>query len=130
MTADELYPYPAERDMYDRVRYPRHAHYIGCHFCADFDRRAKEAALAAALNNGDQSWQRRAMLWVEAKDPGHQFTADDLVGDLGVPEWISTNAIGALFNKMAKGGTIIPVGYTNARRLSSHSRVLRIWQRT
>lgn len=122
--------YPAERDQFDKTRIPNHAHYIGCHFCANFEQRAKEAAIAAAWDNTDQTWQRKALIWIEAKGTGDQFTADDLVGEIGVPEWISTNAIGALFNKTARAGTIKAVGYTNAKRLSSHSRVLRIWQRS
>lgn len=112
-------------------RCTQHAHTgTSCIFCTQFEEHAKEAAIAAAWSNTDKDWATKATTWIHARPDGYQFTADDLISDIGLPEWISTNAIGALFSKMAKQHVITAIGYTRATRMSSHGRVLRIWERT
>lgn len=123
--------YPDERSEYDFKEIPNHAHTgPSCVFCAQYRDFVKRGALEAALAHGDAPWQRKATIWVETRDSGTQFTADDLVAACSLPDWLNSNSIGALFNKLARAGTIQAVGYTTAKRLSSHSRTIRIWERS
>lgn len=121
--------YIAERDDYDKRLIPTHAHYTGCHFCENFRERAAQAGQNVALLHADPNWVKRAETWLKHLAQGTEFTADDLVESVGLPKTGSTNAIGALFASFARRELIEKVGYTEAKRMSSHSRVIRVWRR-
>lgn len=77
--------------------------------------------------NRDPEWVHRAEEWLEVQHAGANFTADDVVCDLGKPQG-SPNQIGALLRAWAARGHIRPVGFAEAYRKESHGRVLRIWE--
>jgi hypothetical protein len=57
---------------------------------------------------------------------GQEFDADDLVDMVGMPP--RPNMLGGLFIGASRAKRIVPVGYTQAARPSSHARVQRLWQ--
>jgi hypothetical protein len=57
---------------------------------------------------------------------GDVFDADDLVTMAGMPP--RPNMLGGLFIGASRAKRIVPVGYTQAARPSSHARVQRLWQ--
>lgn len=79
------------------------------------------------------AWYDEADEWIRYH-MAQRFTADDIVGDIGLPMDLDhyalcNNGIGAYLNKLAhrKPPIIRAVGYCKSSRVSSHGRVLRIW---
>lgn len=56
-----------------------------------------------------------------------EFTSNDIIEKIGMPENCSPNAIGALMNKFAKEGLIEPHGFTKGTRPSQHGHMIRTW---
>ena len=80
-----------------------------------------------------KTWKEIAFQWV-LKNRDREFTADDLVKELGLPTdeegvWCN-NGIGGLINQLYhhKPPLIWPSGYTTSTRVTNHGRVLRIWR--
>lgn len=98
-----------------------------CQVC-NLTRTSGEAKAAGTKKvNRDDGWWAEAHAWLELQPLGLTFTADDLVDAIGLPHG-STNQVGAIIRAWAVQDQINPVGYAEARRQSSHGRVLRIWQ--
>lgn len=91
---------------------------------------AAERGMSVALSRL-LDWPQRAEAYLEQLGPGSTFTADDLVEALGLPTGEdgtpNNNGVGATLSALAKRRLIRRVGYTNSRRVSNHSRVLRLW---
>ncbi|WP_341250702.1 hypothetical protein [Euzebya pacifica] len=60
---------------------------------------------------------------------GREFSADDLVDEVGLPTVTgSPNAIGALFAAAVGRGDIKQVGWRRSQRRSRHAGVQRVWR--
>ena len=87
--------------------------------------KAKGQARATA---GATDWHEMALKWLS--EALGDFSADDLVEDIGLPNKVATNrnnAVGAVFSSARKSGLIRRVGWTQSRRPESHGRVVAIW---
>lgn len=89
--------------------------------------KAKGQARATA---GATEWHEIALKWLS--EALGDFSADDLVEDIGLPNKVATNgnnAVGAVFSSARKQGMIRRVGWTQSRRPESHGRVVAVWSR-
>lgn len=91
-----------------------------------------EAGMQMALF-AKPEWKLRAEATIlELAQSGKPFTADDVTERVGLPTSYkgmnANNAVGAAISAAARRKQIMPIGYTTANRVSSHSRVLRIWR--
>ena len=81
-----------------------------------------------ALSN----WKAKAEEWLSYLEPGDTFTADSLVGGIGLPTYEdgrpNNNGVGGFIAGLNKKKIIEPVGYTTSDRVTNHARVLRIWR--
>ena len=79
------------------------------------------------------TWKDKAEEWVSFLEPGDTFTADSLVGNIGLPTYEdgrpNNNGVGACISGMAKRKLIVAAGYTTSDRATNHARVLRIWRK-
>jgi hypothetical protein len=75
----------------------------------------------------DAAWWDQAARWIGQQPLGRRFTADDLIDAVGLPHG-SPNQVGAQIRTWAVQDKTEPVGYAEAKRHSSHGRVLRVWQ--
>lgn len=75
----------------------------------------------------DPAWWNEAARWINEQPIGTRFTADDLIDAIGMPHG-SANQVGAQIRTWGVQDRTEPVGYSEARRHSSHGRVLRVWQ--
>lgn len=93
---------------------------------------AGERGMAIAAGNL-ATWRQLAEQWVLALPRGGTFTADDLTAAVERPTEVdgnwTNNGIGGLLNGMAKRGHIRRRGYDRACRVTSHGRVLAVWER-
>lgn len=94
----------------------------------------KEDGMAAALHSADRAlprWTDQAMACLNEYARGqYRFTSDgfrEKYKDV-LPDPPSFNCFGALFNKAARDGVIVQVGYVKSRRASAHKRVVGLWQ--
>ncbi len=90
---------------------------------------------AALFAPGMDVWTLRAEKAVQRLlSQGRTFTSDDVVELAGLPRIESApnrnNAVGALFQSLAKRGVIKRVGYTKTRRAIGHARVVSVWGTT
>ena len=104
-----------------------------CGICRYQIRIEQDRKLAAALA-AKQSWVDAAACFIINKVlAGDTVTADTLVDAVGLPAGeVATNhnnAIGALFNRMAKQGAIAEVGRVRSTRPSNMGRKISIWGR-
>lgn len=91
---------------------------------------AAEAGMARAERNADGWW----LLAVEnaidqMASSGRVFTSDaiwELVGE--PPATTHPNSIGSVFNRLAREGRIVQVGYGKSSRPRSHKNLLRQWR--
>lgn len=104
---------------------PIHAHTDACVFCETRTGSEAKAAATAAVTR-DLEWWARCNAWLDNLEPGHRFTADDLVRVHGKPVG-SANQIGAFLRVASMGDRIDPVDVVTAGRSQSHSRLLRVW---
>lgn len=81
---------------------------------------------------GLMEWREKCEAWLTVAVVGEHFTADDLTLRFGLPTEEdgspSNNGIGAMLNAWARSRRIRRVGYEKSRRMSSHSRVLAVWE--
>jgi len=95
--------------------------------------RAKAEGVGRVLDSGRAwPWKLRALDVLEdLAASGEPFTADDLVAVTGLPESSTpnaNNAVGAVFNAVARRGLIVKTGaYRKSRRAVGHARVVAIW---
>jgi len=104
-----------------------------CAICRYQTRIEHEKRLEAALAS-KQEWTDAAACFIMNKVlAGETVTADTLVNAVGLPAGeIATNhnnAIGALFNRMAKQGAIAEVGQIRSVRESNCGRKITVWGR-
>jgi hypothetical protein len=87
-----------------------------------------QKALAGKLGDYPERFCQAVLALARA---GHPFSADDVVGIVGVPhrsEANRNNAVGALMSACAKQGWVKPSGgWTKSARPESHSRLVRQW---
>ena len=104
-----------------------------CGICRYQIRTQQEQKLAAALAS-KQEWADMAACFIMNQVlTGLTVTADTLVQAVGLPAGeIATNhnnAIGALFNRMARQGAIAEVGEVRSSRPSNMGRKITVWGR-
>ena len=99
-----------------------------------------DAPAAAAMGDrgmsiartGLMEWREKCETWLSTLAAGERITADDLTLRFGLPTEEdgspSNNGIGAMLNAWARRRRIRRVGYEKSRRMSSHSRVLAVWE--
>lgn len=79
---------------------------------------------------GAEEWHEMALEWL-ARASG-DFSADDLIEDIGLPNAVATNrnnAVGAFFTSARRAGLIRAVGWVRSRRAESHGRVVAVWSK-
>ena len=104
-----------------------------CAICRYQTRIEQERKLAAALA-AKQEWVDAAACFIMTKVlTGYTVTADTLIDAVGLPAGeIATNhnnAIGALFNRMARQGAIVEVDQVRSTRPSNMGRKITVWGR-
>lgn len=75
-------------------------------------------------------WKAAAFAWIARRQPGSEFTADDLVRELGLPdEGVNrNNVVGAVFSTASRAGTIRFAGrMRKSARVARHANVQRVW---
>jgi hypothetical protein len=94
---------------------------------------ARDAGMAQAIRaQRVQLWKQTAELWVACLLPGMEFTADDLVREVGKPDEGDhrANAIGALISAWSKRGVIEWVGtFRKSERVEGHGNLQRLWRK-
>lgn len=89
--------------------------------------KAKGQSGALAMATG---WHEMALRWLS--EANTDFSADDLIEDIGLPNQVATNrnnAVGAFFTSARKAGLIRPVGWVRSRRPEGHGRVIALWSK-
>lgn len=89
----------------------------------------KAKGQARAISKADD-WHELALEWLG--DASGDFSADDLVEAIGLPNAVATNrnnAVGAAFTSARRLGLIRRVGWIQSRRAESHGRVVALWSR-
>jgi len=80
-----------------------------------------------------QLWKRTADRWLATVEPGAEFTADDLVESIGLPDQgvARNNVVGAWFSGQARLGRIVFAGrLAKSARVIGHRNLQRVWRRT
>ena len=89
----------------------------------------KAKGQAQAIRGADD-WHEMALKWLSGTFG--DFSADDLIEDIGLPNAVATNrnnAVGAAFTSARRLGLIRRVGWIQSRRAESHGRVIALWSR-
>ena len=89
----------------------------------------KAKGQARAIRGADD-WHEMALKWLSGAFG--DFSADDLIEDIGLPNAVATNgnnAVGAAFTSARRLGLIRRVGWIQSRRAESHGRVIALWSR-
>lgn len=89
----------------------------------------KAKGQARAIRGADD-WHEMALKWLSGAYG--DFSADDLIEDIGLPNAVATNrnnAVGAAFTSARRLGLIRRVGWIQSRRSESHGRVIALWSR-
>jgi hypothetical protein len=89
----------------------------------------KAKGQARAIRKADD-WHDMALEWLT--EALGDFSADDLVEAIGLPNAVATNrnnAVGAAFTSARRLGLIRRVGWIQSRRAESHGRVVALWSR-
>lgn len=84
----------------------------------------------AVQANRVQTWKEQAERWINAKPQGFEFSADDLVYAIGVPDEGANknNVVGAWFNAKSKARAITFTGrMKKSSRVSRHTGITRVW---
>ena len=77
-------------------------------------------------------WSFDADVWFGNLASGERFTSEDLIDAIGLPDKSnpnSNNAVGAKIRTWSYGGTVERVGFEKTRRVSSHARMVTIWEK-
>ena len=89
----------------------------------------KTKGQARAIRGADD-WHEMALKWLSGAFG--DFSADDLIEDIGLPNAVATNrnnAVGAAFTSARRLGLIRRVGWIQSRRAESHGRAIALWTR-
>lgn len=84
----------------------------------------------ATQANRVQEWKHMAERWIGSKPPGWEFSADDLIYAIGVPDEGANknNIVGAWFNAKSKARIITFTGrMKKSSRVSRHTGLTRVW---
>lgn len=95
----------------------------------EFGLSLKAKGQARAIRGADD-WHEMALKWLSGAFG--DFSADDLIEDIGLPNAVATNrnnAVGAAFTSARRLGLIRRVGWIQSRRAESHGRVIALWSR-
>lgn len=79
-----------------------------------------------------QVWKANAAEWLGQLHYGVEFTADDLVRAIGLPDSgvARNNVVGALFSAASKRGTIMFTGrFRKSERVIGHGNLQRVWRK-
>jgi hypothetical protein len=82
-----------------------------------------------------QRWKAAAVAWVRDLSTGTEFTADDMVAALGLPDPsaapAANNVIGAVFSSLSRANLVTFTGaFKTSERVIGHGNLQRIWRRT
>ena len=89
-----------------------------------------EEGMQLALN-AKPEWSKQADDWFASLPLGTEFTSEDLIAAIGLPdssEPNANNAVGAKIRSWSKTHTA-QIGYRKTIRVTSHSRVISIWRK-
>lgn len=87
----------------------------------------RDAGEQQALSFDGGAWSDAA--WrelVRLARTGREFSADDLIDEVGLPD--SPGTCGATIGAARRAGLIRAVGYTTSRRVTRHGGVQRLWK--
>ena len=96
--------------------------------------RRKQAGMNLAADHVADAWKDAFRRTVESlARTGAPFTADDVIGYVGLPTGSETqnrnNAVGAMLNGLARRKVIVQTGqYRKGTRPASHSRMIAEWR--
>jgi hypothetical protein len=101
-----------------------------------FDDLAAQAAVEAGQEQALEAdriakWRIDADSWLETLRVGSVFTADALVGAIGLPDEgvHRNNAVGAWFGRKSRMGKIVWTGrYARSARVIGHGNQQRVWR--
>jgi hypothetical protein len=97
-----------------------------------FDRQASEAAkdagMALAAGNKQSLLEYAQELAVELARSNGEVTADDVVEQMHLRRGIEPGSLGNASGSIFKTGQFMIVGYSRARRVKSHGRVIARWR--
>jgi len=90
---------------------------------------ANEGASSALLAKDE--WSKRADEWFALLDEGTNFTSEDLVKAIGLPDSANENANNAVGGKMRYWAFNYAerIGYKKTTRSTSHSRMIAVWRK-
>ena len=77
-------------------------------------------------------WSFDADLWLNDLPVGERFTSDDLINAIGLPDKASpnsNNAVGAKIRNWSHSKKVDRVGLGKALRVSSHGRMIALWEK-
>jgi hypothetical protein len=77
-----------------------------------------------------QAWKLTAAMWLNETETGTEFTADDLIRDIGLPDQgvYRNNVVGAIFSAAARRGAIRFTGrFRRSERVIGHGNLQRVW---
>lgn len=78
-----------------------------------------------------QAWKDAADAWLELLPAGREFTADDLVRAIGLPDFgvARNNVVGAWTSAKSKAGRIVWTGtFRKSERVVGHGNLQRVWR--
>lgn len=79
-----------------------------------------------------QLWKDAALSWLRGIEHGREFTADDLVAEVGLPDRgvARNNVVGAFFGAQSKLRLIVWTGrFAKSERVIGHGNLQRVWRR-
>ncbi len=94
---------------------------------------ARESGIADAYSaDRVQDWKRQADAWLHLCRPGEEFSADDLVAGVGLPDEgpNRNNVVGAWVNAQKTAGRIVWTGrFGYSARVVRHRNPQRVWRK-
>lgn len=89
-------------------------------------RELRDAGMAK-VEERDPEWKVEARAWIEARDRGWEFVADDLTDEIGFPA--AKSAVGPVFAWAARSGLIERAGVRSSGIRTSHASIVQVWRR-
>jgi hypothetical protein len=77
-------------------------------------------------------WSFDADVWLSDLPNGERFTSEDLIDGIGLPDSSnpnSNNAVGAKIRTWSHNRMVERVGFEKTRRVSSHARMIALWEK-
>jgi len=96
------------------------------------DRQGQEGMSKAMRALRVQAWKLKAADWLTTVSRFRDFTADDLVAAIGLPDIgpNRNNVVGALFSAWSRRGLVLWTGrYAKSERVVRHGNNNRVWRR-